>query len=182
MNLILRELTKQDEAAFLRGVEDWKGEDLTWYTFEWKPGMSHEEHLQILENAKDANKIPPNRVPSSMLYAFVGGEIVGRLNIRHSLNAYLLERGGHVGYAVSPRHRQKGYASEIFRQGLQYCQKLGIEKLLITCADHNVPSWRIIEKFGGFLENRIFDDKKSEFVRRYWIDLADAKGHPFSAV
>ena len=49
MNLFLRELNADDEAAFLRGYEDWKNEDLSWYSFIWKPGMSHAEHLKILE-------------------------------------------------------------------------------------------------------------------------------------
>ncbi|WP_374079805.1 GNAT family N-acetyltransferase [Bdellovibrio bacteriovorus] len=170
-SLILRELTDKDEQAFLRGMEDWQGQDLSWYTFEWKPGMSHAEHLLILKNAKDRNKIPANRVPSTMLYGFVDGEIVGRLSIRHELNDFLKERGGHVGYSVSPRHRQKGYATEIFKQGLQYCKTLGLSKILVTCSDNNVPSWKIIEKFGGSLENRIFDTEKNEFVRRYWVEI-----------
>lgn len=52
-SLILRELTINDEKAFLSGLEDWKNEELSWYTFSWKPGMSHVEHLADLENFKD---------------------------------------------------------------------------------------------------------------------------------
>jgi predicted acetyltransferase len=52
--------------------------------------MSHAEHLQILQDQKDKSKLPPNRVPSTMLYGFVNNEVVGRFNIRHELNQNLL--------------------------------------------------------------------------------------------
>ncbi len=68
--LTLRELNQNDEQAFLLGYEDWKNEELSWYSFVWKPGMSHAEHLQILQDQKDKSKLPPNRVPSTMLYDY----------------------------------------------------------------------------------------------------------------
>ena len=169
--LTLRELEPHDEQAFLAGYNDWKDDDLSWYTFAWKPGMSHQEHLQILKDQKDKTKIPKNRVPGTMLYGFVHGEIIGRFNIRHELNPHLLERGGNVGYAVAARHRKKGYASEMFRLGKAYCKQLSLQKILITCADQNIASWKIIEKFGGQLENKIFDSEEKEWIRRYWMQL-----------
>jgi predicted acetyltransferase/8-oxo-dGTP pyrophosphatase MutT (NUDIX family) len=176
-NLILRELSEKDEPAFLAGYEDWKNDDLTWYSFVWKPGMSHTEHLRILEDLKDKSKIASNRVPSTMLYGFVDGEVVGRFNIRHELNPYLRQRGGNVGYSVAARHRNNGYGTEMFLQGIRFCQCLGLEKILITCSDQNGPSWKIIEKFGGSLESRFFDEIKNEFVRCYWL-TANEIDHP----
>ena len=170
-NLILRELNQKDELAFLRGYEDWKNEDPNWYSFVWKRGMSHAEHLQILEAQKDKKTIPENRVPSTMLYGFVGGEIVGRFNIRHELNSNLFERGGNIGYSVNPSCRRKGFASQMLSQGLDYCKNLSIKKIIITCGDQNIASWKLIEKFGAHLENKTFDANKNEFVRRYWIEI-----------
>lgn len=170
-NVILRELDQNDGDAFLRGYEDWKNEDLVWYSFIWKPGMPHSEHLRILKDQKDKNKLPKNLVPSTMLYGFVDNEIIGRFNIRHELNDHLRKRGGHIGYSVSPSQRKNGYATQMFQLGLDYCKTLGIRKILITCSDQNIPSWKIIEKFGGSLENRILDTTSNELVRRYWIDF-----------
>jgi|GEM_PF-2514423 len=48
MNLVLRELDENDEAAFFAGLKDWEGDDLDWYTFVWKPGMSFNEMLTTL--------------------------------------------------------------------------------------------------------------------------------------
>lgn len=172
--LILRELNANDENVFFEGLKDWQDEDLSWYTFVWRPGMSFNEHLEILSKNKDKNQLAQNRVSSTMLYAFVGSKIIGRLSVRHELNHSLLERGGHMGYSVSPLQRNKGYATEIYKQGLLFCKNLGLEKILVTCGDKNIGSWKVIEKFSAHLENRFFDQQKDEYVRRYWINIHDA--------
>lgn len=174
--LILRELNADDEVAFFEGLEEWKKEGVSWFTFLWSSGMSFGEHLQLLDLQKNPISVGSGQVASTMLYAFVREKIVGRINIRHELNTALMERGGHIGYAVNPKYRGRGYGFEIYRQGLGICQKLGLEKVLITCGDQNTPSWRIVEGYSAHLENRFFDKIKNEYVRRYWVTLADALG------
>jgi predicted acetyltransferase/ADP-ribose pyrophosphatase YjhB (NUDIX family) len=172
--LLLRELGPNDEQAFLSWYELWKNDGPHWATFIWKPGMSHAEHIQRLHDHKDSSKIAAHLVPSTMMYAFVGDEIVGRFNVRHQLNENLEKRGGHVGYSVGPNHRRKGYAKEMFEQALRYCQTLGLSEILVTCSDSNEASWRVIEGFGGSLENRIFGSGEDELIRRYWVDVKQA--------
>lgn len=169
--LVLRELNTDDEMAFLNGLNEWSEADRSWFTFVWKPGMSHEEHLKALADNKDQSKISNEFVPSTMLYGFSDNVIVGRFNIRHYLNKNLEKRGGHVGYAVNPTYRGRGYATEMFRLGLDYCKKMNLKKILITCSDSNVPSWKIIEKFNGKLENTVLDKVKNEHIRRYWLEF-----------
>ena len=171
MSLTLRNLTNDDEAAFFEGMKHWSEEDLDWYTFAWKPGMSYSEMMIILDKERRGVDLAPNRVPHTMLYAFVEGKIIGRLSIRHSLNEGLRRRGGHIGYAVAEPFRRSGHATEIVRQGLHYCRELGLSEIMITCADDNVPSWKIIEKFNGKLEDRVWDDVDKEMIRRYWVHL-----------
>ena len=36
------------------------------------------------------------------------GKIVGMMDVRHDLNDYLAEYGGHIGYSVRPGERRKG--------------------------------------------------------------------------
>lgn len=169
--LVLRELNEHDEAAFLAGLKDWEGEDLTWYSFEWGPGVTYSGMIKRLAERKQGLNIPAEHVPSTMLYAFVNGEIVGRISIRHKLNEQLLKRGGHIGYAVSPRHRKKGYATEIVRQCLPHLRALKINPILITCAEDNLPSRKIIEGIGGKVENRIWDDEDEEWILRFWATI-----------
>jgi predicted acetyltransferase len=169
MTLTLRELTVADEQAFFDGFKEWAGEEPSWYTFSWKEGMSYAEMLEILRKEALGIELAPGRVPHTMLYGFVDGKIIGRVSVRHMLNDYLRKRGGHIGYAVAPKFRGKGYASEMMRQALEFCRKLGLKSIMITCSDSNVPSWKIIERFGGKLEDCIHDDEKNELMRRYWI-------------
>lgn len=170
-DLILRELTAADAAAFASGMQEWVGESPHWYSFAWKEGMTYSQMLAILEDERLGRNLAPNRVPHTMLYGFLGEQIIGRVSIRHSLNEYLSQRGGHIGYAVAPRFRRNGYAEKMVEQGLDYCRQLGLEKILVTCSDNNIPSWKLIEKFQGKLENKIWDDIDKENIRRYWIAL-----------
>ena len=171
MSLILRELTSQDEFAFHEGRSFWPPEDADWHSFAWKEGMLYQDMLEILRKEALGIDLRADRVPHTMLYAFVDGKIVGRVSVRHELNEHLRYRGGHIGYAVSPPFRQRGYATEMVRQALEFCRKLRIESVMVTCADDNVPSWKLVEKHSGVLEDRIWDDVDKEMIRRYWIRL-----------
>jgi predicted acetyltransferase len=168
--LILRELVEPDEYAFFEGMKLWPETQLNRYTLEWKPGMSFADLLKRLRLNKLGQNMPPQYVAGTMFYGFIDEVIVGRLHIRHRLNEQLLRKGGHIGYAVAPPFRRKGYATEIMRQALPLCRQLRIERILVTCADDNTASWKIIEKFGGVLENKEVDGEDGGLIRRYWID------------
>jgi predicted acetyltransferase len=169
--LTLRILNEKDEEAFKKGFQEWAGEDSTWCSFIWEEGMSFSIMLQKLAEETQGIHLAPGRVAHTMLYGFVDGEIVGRVSVRHELNDFLLKRGGNVGYAVAPRFRRKGYATEMLRQGLLYCKKIGLDKVLITCENDNVPSCKIIEKNGGVFENYFLDENEQAIVRRYWVKI-----------
>lgn len=170
--LTLRALNENDEEAFKKGFQEWAGEDSTWCSFIWEEGMSFAVMLQKLADETQGKNLAPGRVTHSMLYGFVNEEIVGRVSVRHELNDFLLQRGGNIGYAVAPRFRRRGYATEMLRQGLLYCKQIGLEKVLITCENENLPSCKIIEKNGGIFENYFLDEDEQCIVRRYWVTLA----------
>ncbi len=171
MAVTLRALNQDDEAAFFEGFKEWEGEKPHWYTFSWKPGMSFGEMLSILDKEFHGVDLAPDRVPHSMLYAFLDSKIIGRVSIRHTLNENLKKRGGHIGYAVAKKYRNNGYAKVMVQQAILYCKNLGIKSLLVTCAEDNIPSWKIIEHFNGRLEDRVWDDEDQEMIRRYWVEI-----------
>ncbi|WP_160672243.1 GNAT family N-acetyltransferase [Clostridium sp. C8-1-8] len=95
--------------------------------------------------------------------------LIGMIDIRHRLNDYLLNFGGHIGYSVRKSERQKGYATEMLSLALKECLKLDIKKVLITCDNDNIASAKTIINNGGKLENEVEND--GPVTQRYWITL-----------
>ena len=89
--------------------------------------------------------------------------MLGRVSIRHSLTPFLLEVGGHVGYAVRPSARGNGHATAALRLALAVARDLGIDPVLLTCDEDNTASRLVIERNGGTLE----DVRAGK--RRYWV-------------
>lgn len=167
--LLLRPLTERDEFAFIQGAKLWPEDDLSWYAFDWQPGQSFAEYLERLRKNAAGLELPEGFVPNTMFYGFVDGQIVGRVHVRHRLSETLKRRGGHVGYAVAPPFRGRGYAQSMLRLVLPICERLGIRDVMLTCGDENVASYRVIESCGGRLVERFFDERDRIWVRRYSI-------------
>ena len=113
---------------------------------------------------------PSTRVGSTFFWIASGtdddpGALVGFLNTRHRLNDFLLEQGGHIGYSVRPSHRKAGHASRALALAVRDAgDRLGIDRVLVTCDEDNHASARTIERNGGVLED------VRGIKRRYWID------------
>jgi predicted acetyltransferase len=119
------------------------------------------------------------KVPFSLLWLVEGEDFIGEISIRHRLNDWLLQEGGHIGYGIRPSRQGRGYGRLILKLGLDVCRDLGIERALVTCKDDNAASARIIEANGGRLENVIDDPAGGEGrTRRYWIPLGSPGESP----
>lgn len=98
-------------------------------------------------------------------------KIVGMIQLRHTLNEYLANYGGHIGYSVCPGERRRGYAAAMLRDLLPVCRALGLGRVLITCEEHNVGSERTILANGGVYESTVLEPKEAVRLKRYWINL-----------
>jgi len=98
-----------------------------------------------------------------------GRTILGCSRLRHGLNHFLAERGGHIGYDVRPSERRRGYGTRLLQLTLSEARKIGLTRVLVTADDSNVASWRIIERNGGQCEHKLLMTE-SGALRRYWID------------
>jgi predicted acetyltransferase len=58
---------------------------------------------------------------------------------------------------------------------LSTARTLGLDRVLITCADDNVASARVIERHGGLLED--VRDTELGRARRYWVTLDGFTGN-----
>jgi predicted acetyltransferase len=113
--------------------------------------------------------VDPGRVHASYWWIVEDGTYLGAITLRHELNDFLLEAGGHVGYGVRPSARGRGVATWAVSAVLDEARKLNFDRILITCDNANVASSRTIERNGGVLED--VRDTTLGRTRRYWITL-----------
>jgi predicted acetyltransferase len=128
--LRLRPPGAADEAAFAAAHRAMAAEGFT-FGLGYEPGKPWDAYLSELEDHRHGRNLPARHVPGTLLVADVGGQIVGRTSIRFTLNAFLAEWGGHIGYGVLPQHRRRGYATEILRQSLIIARAGGVGRVLV---------------------------------------------------
>jgi predicted acetyltransferase len=132
---------------------------------------------QLLEYADPDQVLPEGMVHCDYYWIVDGGpdetdepdepdEVVGFLALRHELNAFLLEEGGHIGYAIRPSRRRQGYATQALGLAVRRSAELGLDRVLVTCDEDNLASAATIVANGGVME----DVRQGK--QRYWIDTA----------
>lgn len=171
--LVLRPMTAADEAQARAAHAELEPEG---FDFLFRPELAFADQLAALAAEESGVDLPPGRVPATYLLADVDGTVVGRASIRHELNDVLLQVGGHIGYAVRPAYRRRGYATAILRGCLDRCRDLGLDRVLVTCDDDNAASATVIERCGGELEDVRVLAPGTPGKRRYWIELDDSMG------
>lgn len=113
----------------------------------------------------------PDWSPVTVYYAFVDGQVAGRISCRWELDKGDLSMvGGHVGYVTSPQFRRQGVMFSLLTYACDRYRERGIDRLFITALAHNLPSRATIEKAGGVLQD-IIDLEQGKRLARYWIDL-----------
>ena len=148
--LFLRPLQKQDFESFCSAVDAFMGDAPAWdFAFQFDRETSFTLYVETVQSWENGME---GFVPCTYLVAVVRDQIVGRVSIRHELNDFLREYGGHVGYGVIPSERGKGYATEILRQALDICAEMKLRKIMISCDVDNLASKKVIEKNGGVFE------------------------------
>lgn len=171
-NLTLRPLRLEDETEVRRLQEQLLADD---FDFLLDDGQPFAEYLEGQRREARGEGLAPGRVPADFLVAEVDGEIVGRVSIRHELSDFLRTIGGHVGYAVGPERRRRGYATEILRQSVARLAELGVQRVLVTCDDTNAASAATIERCGGVLEDLYDAEGLDVPKRRYWIEAREGQ-------
>ncbi|WP_022799740.1 GNAT family N-acetyltransferase [Deinococcus ficus] len=128
-------------------------------------------YLSSLRQYEPGQPLPEGYVHSETLWLVEGGEYLGRVNLRHTLNTRLREFGGHIGYEIRPSARGRGHATQALHLALERARDLGLDRVLLTCDVVNLGSRRVIEKGGGVLEGEFTVPGHAEPIRRYWIPL-----------
>ena len=129
--------------------------------------------IQSFMDNRDQSKLPEYYVPSYDYFFVEDDKFIGVIHIRIRLTEGLLKYGGHIGYGINPLYWNKGYGTKLLKMGLEKAKELVKEdKILITCDDDNIGSYKIIENNGGVLENKVTNTDAGEtfITRRYWIE------------
>ncbi|MEG0508636.1 MAG: GNAT family N-acetyltransferase [Eubacterium sp.] len=132
----------------------------------------YSDWLEQLENNSNEQTLTPDWVVSSTFFILRERDqrIVGIIDIRHSLNDFLRQSGGHMGYSIRPTERQKGYATKALTLGLEFCKSINLSKVMLTCYKDNIASAKTILKCGGVFDHECIDIS-GKTVHVYWIEL-----------
>lgn len=105
-------------------------------------------------------------VPSTAYWYVSGDYYLGTLVVRHRLTPELSQAGGHVGYHIAAPWRCQGHATRMLAAGLVQCRRLGLDRVLLTCAPENVASRKVILANGGVPDGRARGED------RFWISTS----------
>lgn len=114
---------------------------------------SLEGHIAWLNAQGGLIQLPDGRMVERMahvqLWLTHAYTFIGRVNIRFRLTPELEVWGGHIGYAIRPSFRRRGFGTHILSLAVSTARAAGLGGLLLTCLDSNIGSIRIIEANGG---------------------------------
>jgi predicted acetyltransferase len=138
-------------------------------------------HIAALSKRETIIRLPDGTdlgsVPYAHLWLVAGDELIGRVSIRYALNQRLIRFGGHIGYGIRPSRRRQGCGRQALVLAKANVRAQGLSRVLLTCADSNLGSARIIESCGGALESvEPHSDPPHVMTRRYWIALEQEPG------
>ncbi len=88
----------------------------------------------------------------------VTDKVVGKISIRIG-NNYHSYYNGHIGYEVDEEYRGHNYAYKAVRTVLKVARYYGAKFIYLTCNDDNVASYKIIEKLGAQLVEKLVPPK-----------------------
>ena len=130
--------------------------------------------LLEMQNRHTGAHLPEGYVRENFYLCYEGDLLVGVFSLKFALTDYLLNFGGHIGYATRPSERNRGLATRMLEQGLDLAAGFGFDRILCVCDEDNLPSERVILKNAGVLEDKRYDPEEGVFVKRFWIALPKA--------
>ena len=118
-----------------------------------------------VQNAEQTGIVDGWKVPATTFWLFEDGRPVGCGSVRHFLTDKLLEQGGNIGYSIRPSDRNRGLGKVLLSLLINESGKMGIDRLLLTIQNGNLPSLHVALANGGKIE------KTTEERSYVWITL-----------
>ena len=148
-NISFREVSLQDgykEYEFFSNIEI-ENEN----GFYIKKANDFVEFREILKDlVKDKNiAFTEQRVPQIVYWVILNDDIIGIVKVRKRINENLKKLGGHIGYYILKKYRNKGYGKELLKRALDLFDDN--TTIVITCSKDNLASQKVIEYNNGIL-------------------------------
>ncbi|MFA6520389.1 MAG: GNAT family N-acetyltransferase [Candidatus Paceibacterota bacterium] len=160
--------------SFYNGMQEVRREPKKPYALPWT------SELKFFKNKKDFPAylikkrndrlgigLDKDHVPQTVYWAIKGSRFIGLLKIRHRL--WRSKYASHIGYAIVPTERNKGYATQILRWGVRKAKSMGIKKIIVGCDAKNYASKRVIEKNNGFCFKKLAEKGRQKLI--FYIKL-----------
>lgn len=139
------------------------GWENAWYGCDYETYRS--KALPQMQQAAAGEGLAPGRVADTKFLLWDRGEPVAIYNVRHYLTPALAASAGHIGYAVRPDRRGRGYASRglaLAVDALRALPDFDGGEVYLSCLKTNLPSLRAMLRCGGYLHHT---DETGNYVR-----------------
>lgn len=108
---------------------------------------------RIINNSKGID-LPNGYVPSTEYFLWNDDIIVGLFRIRHKLNDFLRNGGGHIGYGIKKEYRGKGYASKGLSLIIEKAWSIIEEdEIYMSVRKDNIASLIVQKKNGAYIHH-----------------------------
>ena len=160
------ERNREDVRSFYDEIEKNGGECIGFRNYK-----DYDLWLMEMMNRHIGKNLPDGYVRENFYLCYDGALLVGVFSLKFELTEFLLNYGGHIGYAVRPSERNRGIATKMLKQGVEIAKQFGFDRVLCVCDEDNYASEKVILKNGGVFENELYDTDENVVVKRYWIQL-----------
>lgn len=135
-------------------------------------------YVRQLHDQSIGKNLKEGHIPSIEFWMIDADGFAGRIILGLTFTPTPERLGHHVGYAVRPSKRRRGYATEALQYLLDEARTLKIDKLMPTCGPANVASRKVIESNGGVLLDSLPIDQAHDRELRFIIDLKAGPATP----
>ena len=152
--LLLRPWRLDDASGMFYG---WANDPEVTKYMTWNPHQNIEETRSLLKLWLNEYESDPSRINCAIILK-ENNELIGGIDVV----SYLKDDNGVtpvIGYDISRKYWNKGYASEATKKMIEYLFSIGYKQIRIDAMKENIASIRVIEKCGGVYQYT-FKDKR----------------------